>query len=116
MAIFHILPGDEDPNSGFLESYRSTVDRLHRETAAECGGQPMPPEAISMIAVLIASLPLVALLSPAVPVELRGWQVGLTMAGVWAIAFFVQRLRYDRFQARLARRLAHIAEGPRLLR
>ena len=110
MAIFQSIPGDDDlAESGYLERYRSTVDRLHRETAAEFGGQPMPPEAFSMIAVLLASMPLMALLHPAVPVTVRDWQVGLTMAGVWFVAFLVQRLRYERFQARVARKVARIA-------
>ena len=113
MAIFQSIPGDEDSGeSGYLERYRSMVDRLHRETAAEFGGQPMPPEAFSMIAVLIASLPLMAQLHPSISVELRDWQVGLTMAGVWLVAFLVQRLRYERFQARVARKVARIADGP----
>jgi hypothetical protein len=110
MTIFQSFPGDDDfGESSFLERYRSTVDRLHRETAAEFGGQPMPPEAFSMIAVLIASLPVMALLHPALPGMLRDWQVGLTMAAVWFVAFLVQRLRYDRFQARVARKIARIA-------
>jgi hypothetical protein len=111
MTIFHPLPGDDGSGeAGYLEVYRSTVDRLQRETADEFGGQPMPPEAFSMIAVLLTSLPLMALLHPAIPVELREWQVGLTMAGVWAVAFFLQRLRYDRFQAQVRRKLARISD------
>ena len=38
------------------------------------------------------------------------------MAGVWFVAFLVQRLRYERFQARVARKVARIADGPQPLR
>ena len=111
MAIFDPQPGDDElGEAGYLEFYRSTVERLQRETAHEFGGQPMPPEAFSMIAVLLASLPLMALLHPGIPVDLREWQVGLTMVGVWAVAFFVQRLRYDRFQAKVRHKLARISD------
>lgn len=114
MSIFHPLSDDDmSGETGVLETYRLTVDQLHRETAVEFGGQPMPPEAFSMIAILVASLPLMALLHPAVPVELRGWEVGLTLASVWSAAFFLQRLRYDRFHARVARKVARVTDGTR---
>ncbi len=74
------------------------------------GVEPTDPVTFgTMIAVLLASMPLMALLHPAVPVTVRDWQVGLTMAGVWFVAFLVQRLRYERFQARVARKVARIA-------
>jgi hypothetical protein len=47
----------------------------------------MPPEKLSMFAVMIASLPLMAMLHPAVPLEVYGWQDALALFAVWGVAF-----------------------------
>ena len=97
----------------YLEAYRAAVERLHGETVAEVGGQPMTPEKFSMFAVMIASLPLVAVLHPAIPIEPHGWLDGLALLAVWLVAFRVQSLRYARFQARWHGKIAahHAAEA-----
>ncbi|MFO1210932.1 MAG: hypothetical protein U1E40_17215 [Amaricoccus sp.] len=98
------LPRDED----WLGTYRDAVDRLREETADEFGGQPMPPEAFSMLATAIAVLPLTAFLLPAAPLDLATWQVGLVLALVWVVAFRLQVGRYARFHDRWDRKvLAH---------
>jgi hypothetical protein len=98
------FPRDHDA----LGDYRAAVDRLREETEAELGGQPMPPEKLSMIATAVAALPLVGLLLPVAPVELATWQVGLVLALVWTASFRLQCGRYDRFEARWNRKvLAH---------
>ena len=111
MAIFSSALRDDPPDeSGYLEAFHAALERLHHETVTEIGCQPMPPETLSMLAMLLVSLPLAALLHPAIPLNLRDWQIGLAMAAVWLVAFFLQRLRYDRFQARLQRKVvAHLA-------
>ena len=96
------LPRDE----GYLAEYRALVAQLSDETAAEFGGQPMPPEKLSMIAVALASLPLVALLLPTVPLEPQVWQVAAAEIAVWLVAFRIQSLRYHRFDARLRCKIA----------
>jgi hypothetical protein len=106
-------PRKEHPaETSYLDDYRAAVERLRGETVAEIGRQPMPPEKFSMFAVMIASLPLVALMHPAIPVAPHGWQDGLALFAVWLAAFWVQRLRYARFQARWHRKIAahHAAE------
>lgn len=107
MAVREALLG-EDPHrdEGCLAEYRAVVARLHDETEAELGGQPMSPEKLSMIAVALASLPLVALLLPTVPLEPQVWQVAAAEIAVWLAAFRIQSLRYDRFDARLRRKIA----------
>ncbi len=80
-----------------LADYRATVERLRGETAAEFGGQPMPPEKLSMIATAVASLPLVALLLPTSPVEPEVWHLAGAQALVWFAAFRIQSPRYRRF-------------------
>lgn len=90
---------DSPPCDDWLAEHRVAIDRLLAETIDEFGPQPMPPEAASMLALLAASLPLMALLLPATPVTLEVWQVGLTLVAVWATVFALQRRRYDRFQA-----------------
>jgi hypothetical protein len=103
-SLLSEFPRDYDA----LHDYRATVDRLREETAAELGGQPMPPEKLSMIAMALAALPLVASMLPTVPVELATWQVALVLALVWTASFRLQCGRYDRFQARWNRKvLAH---------
>ena len=67
---------DAVADTDYLDDYRAAVERLRGETVAEIGGQPMPPEKLSMFAVMIASLPLMALLHPAIPIEPHGWQDG----------------------------------------
>ncbi len=101
------LPGDTapaDPNC--LADYRDAVERLRGETVDELGPQPMPPETASMLAVLAASLPIVAALHPANPVPLAVWQVAAILAAVWVGIFRLQRTRYDRFHAAWSRKVA----------
>jgi hypothetical protein len=90
---------DEQPRYNWLAEYRLAVDRLRDETVDEFGAQPMPPEKLSMIAVALASLPLMAMLLPTVPFSPTIWQVTLVQAAVWLVAFGIQRRRYERFQA-----------------
>ena len=108
-------PAREDfAETSYLDDYRAAVERLRGETVAEVGGQPMAPETASMLAVLIAALPLIALLHPAVPLEPHGWQDGLALLFVWLAAFRIQSLRYARFHARWRRKVAaHNAEEVR---
>jgi hypothetical protein len=113
MQLFDQAPRKEHPaETSYLDDYRAAVERLRSETVAEIGCQPMPPEKFSMLAVMIASLPLVALMHPAIPVEPHGWQDGLALFAVWLVAFRVQGTRYARFQARWHRKIAahHAAE------
>ncbi|MFO1142342.1 MAG: hypothetical protein U1E59_08125 [Amaricoccus sp.] len=105
------LPSDAD----WLGDYRAAVDRLSEETADEFGGQPMPPEAFSMLATLVAALQLSALMLPWVPFEPATWEVGLALALVWAAAFRFQVDRYARFEERLDRKvLAHARSAVRV--
>jgi hypothetical protein len=58
-----------------------------------------------------------AMLHPALPLELHGWQDALALFAVWAVAFRVQNLRYARFHARwhgkiVAHQLAEFRSGP----
>ena len=107
MQRFDKTPREEHPaETSYLDDYRAAVERLRGETVAEIGGQPMPPETLSMIAVTVASLPLVALMLPAVPVEPKVWQVGLALFAVWLAAFRIQSLRYARFHERWQRKVA----------
>ena len=102
-------------DTDYLGHYRAAVERLRGETVAEIGGQPMPPEKLSMFAVMIASLPLMAMLHPAFPLEMHGWQNALALFAVWGAAFRVQSLRYARFHTRWHRKIAahQVAEcGP----
>jgi hypothetical protein len=93
----------------WLADYRRAVERLRGETAAELGGQPMPPEALSAIALAVASVPLLALLLPPVPVEPQVWQIGLAMAVVWLAAFRIQSVRYARFHDRWRRKVVGLS-------
>ena len=54
-----------------LDAYRGIVERLRGETIEEPGGQPMLPEKASRRAVMLASLPMVAALHPAMPGQLQ---------------------------------------------
>ncbi len=103
---------DAPPSDNCLADYRDAVERLRTETVDELGRQPMPPETVSMLAVLAASFPIVAALHPANPVALEVWQVGVILAAVWAGAFTLQRLRYDRFHAAWSRKVADHGNGP----
>jgi hypothetical protein len=107
---------DPPPCDRWLQDYRAAVERLREETIAEIGPQPVAPEAASMIAVMVASLPMVAMLHPSIPLELQVWQVAVVQAAVWGGVFWLQRQRYERFQDRLRRRIAahQAAEGARL--
>lgn len=91
---------DDAPRDSWLDEYRRSVERLRGETAEELGGQPMQPEALSAIALALASLPLVALLLPTIPVEPKVWQVALALVAVWGTAFRIQSARYARFHTR----------------
>lgn len=105
-------PGKPAPDNSCLADYRETVERLRDETVGELGRQPMAPETAAMLAVLVASLPIVAVLHPANPIELAVWQVGVILATVWAGAFWLQRGRYDRFQAAWSRKVADHGSAP----
>jgi hypothetical protein len=104
--------GEPDPGRMCLDDYRETVNRLHDETVNELGREPMAPETAAMLAVMVASLPIVAALHPGNPVELAVWQVGLLLAAVWGGAFWLQRARYDRFEAALSRKVADHGAAP----
>ena len=104
--------GDPDPGKMCLDAYRETVERLHDETVDELGRPPMAPETVAMLAVIVAALPVVAALHPGNAVELAVWQVGVLLAAVWAGAFWLQRGRYDRFQAAWSRKVADHGAGP----
>jgi hypothetical protein len=105
-------PHDEVQEDGWLADYRRTVERLRGETEAEFGSQPMPPEALSVIALAIVSLPLLALLLPPVPLEPTVWQVGFALLAVWLAAFRIQSVRYARFHELWQRKVvAHVAQS-----
>lgn len=104
--------GEPDPGSTCLDAYREAVARLHGETVDELGRQPMAPETVAMLAVMAASLPIVAALHPGNPVELAVWQVAVLLVAVWAGAFWLQRGRYDRFEAAWSRKVADHGAGP----
>ena len=95
-----------------LADYRDAVERLRDETIDEMGRQPLPPETVSMLAVMLASLPIIAALDPANPVSLGVWQVGAILASVWVGAFWVQRMRYERFHAAWSRKVADHGRFP----
>ena len=59
----------------------------------------MPPEKLSMIAVAVASLPLVALMLPTIPGQPQVWQVAAAELLVWLAAYRIQSARYERFHA-----------------
>lgn len=105
-------PGQPAPENSCLADYRETVARLRDETVDELGRQPLAPETVAMLAVMVASLPIVAVLHPKNPVELAVWQVGVILAAVWAGAFWLQRARYDRFQAAWLRKVADHGAAP----
>lgn len=114
MSAADLFPRDEfQAEEGYLGSYRRAVERLRGETADELGAQPMPPEKLSMFAVAVASLPLIALMHPAISLEPLGWQVAVALAAVWMIAYRVQAPRYRRFQEHWHRKIAahHAAEA-----
>ena len=98
MAAFDTLPDDDPGELRCLADCRATAERLRRETAAEVGAAPMPPEKLAMIATMLASLPLAGLMLPPGPVEVEGWQIGLALLLVWAGVFRLQSLRYARVQ------------------
>jgi hypothetical protein len=107
--------GDRPRDGDYLADYRRAVEQLRGETVAELGRQPMPPEALSAIALAVASLPLAALILPPVPVEPQVWQVGLALLVVWLAAFRIQSARYARFHEHWRRkvvRLAAVSAGP----
>jgi hypothetical protein len=107
---------NDPPCDRWLADYRAAVERLRHETIAEIGPPPVAPEMASMVAVMAASLPMVAMLHPSVPIELQVWQVAFVQAAVWCGAFWLQRQRYERFHARLRSKIAahQAAEGARL--
>ena len=97
------IPGPEfgDP----VIACRRRLDRLRREAVLELGPQPMIPEKFSMLAMMLASAPLVLALQFDLPVRLAAVQVALALPAVWLGAYLYQRARYERFQARCERRL-----------
>lgn len=94
-------PRDSAAVPSYLDEYRAEVERLRCEAA-----EPMAPAAASMLAVLAASLPLVALLHPGLPVDLQGWQQALALFVVWLVAFRIQTVRCSRFDARWSVKIA----------
>jgi hypothetical protein len=95
---------------GWLADYRRAVEQLRGETVAELGRQPMPPEALSAIALGVAALPMVALMLPPIPIEPQVWQVGLALVAVWLATFRIQSVRYARFHEHWRRKVvAHTA-------
>ena len=77
---------------------------------AEFGRQPMPPEKLSVIALAMAALTIIALLLPPIPVEPQVWQVGIALVVVWLATFRIQSVRYARFHEHWQRKvLAHTA-------
>ena len=91
------LPDGSLRAGGWLAEYRRSVEMLRWETVAEVGRQPMPPEALSAIALAVAAAAMLALLLPPIPVEPRFWQVCLALSVVWLGAFRIQSQRYARF-------------------
>jgi hypothetical protein len=106
MLLFDQTSREDIAETNFLDDYRAAVERLRGETAAEIGSQPMPPEKLSMFAVMIASLPLMGMLHPSFPLESHGWLDALALFAVWGVAFRVQSLRYARFDARWRGKIA----------
>ena len=106
------LPDPVAPEEGWLGDYRRAVERLRGEAVAEFGGQPMPPEAMSAIALALTALPLVALMLPVVPMEPKVWQVALALVAAWSAAFRIQSVRYARFHELWQRKVkAHTAKA-----
>lgn len=111
-------------DGGCLADYRRAVETLRSETVAELGRQPMQPEALSAIALGAVSLPLVAMMLPAMPVEPQVWQVAAALVAVWLGTFRIQSARYARFHAHWERKVLALAaetartapEDARLLR
>jgi hypothetical protein len=101
---------DPARDNNCLADYRDAVERLRGQTVDELGRQPMAPETASMLAVMAASLPIVAALHPANPLTLDVWQVGASLAAVWAGVFWQQRGRYNRFHAAWSRKVAEHGE------
>jgi hypothetical protein len=106
------FPGAELPDP--LIACRRRLDRLRREAVAELGPQPMIPEKFSMLAMMLASVPLVLLVQLDLPGRFAALEVGLALPSVWLAAFLYQRARYDRFQARCDRRLQRALAEPEL--
>jgi hypothetical protein len=100
------------PDYNCLADYRNAVERLRGETIEELGRQPLPPETAAMLAVLGASAPIIAALHPSIPVQLYVWQVAAILVAVWSGVFWIQRRRYDRFQAAWSRKVDEHAADP----
>ena len=104
------LPDEGLRDGGWLADYRRAVEQLRGETVAELGRQPMPPEALSAIALAVTALTIIALLLPPIPVEPQVWQVGIALVVVWLATFRIQSVRYARFHEHWRRKvLAHTA-------
>ena len=104
-----------------LAACRHRLDRVTREAAAELGPRPMIPEKFSMLAMMLASVPLMALLHLDPAHRLPAFEMGIVLSAVWHGALQFQRVRYDRFEARWESAVrAHLAqpepcEAPRSL-
>ena len=59
-----------------------------------------PDGILLVLAVMVASLPMVAALHPAMPIQLGVWQVAVVHLTIWSAVFWLQRQRYNRFHAR----------------
>jgi hypothetical protein len=103
---------DPDPAREALAACRRRLDRVHCEAAAELGPQPMMPEKFSMLAMMLASVPLVALLHLDVTHRFAALEVGGALLAVWLGALRFQRFRYDRFEARCDRAVQHALAQP----
>lgn len=99
-------PDADGIRDGWLADYRRAVEMMRWETMAEVGRQPMPPEALSGIALAVTALAMLALLLPSVPVEPHFGQVSLALTAVWLGTFCIQSLRYTRFHNCWHRKIA----------
>jgi hypothetical protein len=101
-----------EPERDCLTACRRQLDRLRHEAAAELGPQPMVPEKFSMLAMMLASAPLVALVHLDPAHRLAALETGVALLAVWLAALQFQRVRYDRFQARCDRAVQHALAEP----
>lgn len=93
-------------DDGCLADFRRTVERLRSETVSELGRQPMQPEKLAAIVLVVVSLPLILLVHPMRPSAPAAWQIVAALLAVWGVSFQIQRARYDRFHTRWRRKVA----------
>ena len=89
--------------------YRRAVEQLRGETVAELGGQPMPPEALSAIALAVD----VGAADGAAAAADSGRAAGVAGRArdgvVWLAAFRIQSVRYPRFHEHWRRKVVGLA-------